>query len=269
MVTPYFSNIENVIIDNINQAKTDIKIAVAWLNNSVIYNILLAKLSNVRVTILLSNDKNNYNNGIDFSNFIDAGGHIYFYTDKILMHNKYLIIDNNTVITGSYNLTYGAEYLNRENIVLFKDETLISTKYTEDFNNLLLSSKMVVDFNSEIDKTEESINNIFKEISIETVLKNENKIKLDEYDKIANTIIDNYNSGSLTDYARGISILLQNEITKTDNQRFLKAAYLIFASADDYVLAEFCLRKIQTNDIDKFKRMIELIIKYKVKVTLE
>lgn len=39
-----------------------------------------------------------------------------------LQHNKVFIIDNNTVITGSFNPTWSANHINKENILIIHDE---------------------------------------------------------------------------------------------------------------------------------------------------
>lgn len=53
------------------------------------------------------------------------------------MHNKFCIIDNNILITGSYNYTYLAESINSENIVVIKGVSDIIESYKIEFNNLI------------------------------------------------------------------------------------------------------------------------------------
>jgi hypothetical protein len=60
------------------------------------------------------------------------------------MHNKYCIIDSNTVITGSYNYTYFAESINQENIVIIKDNEDIINKYKENFNKLIENKESIL-----------------------------------------------------------------------------------------------------------------------------
>jgi len=43
-----------------------------------------------------------------------------------IAHNKIIIIDNKTVITGSYNFTYAAETTNAENIVILTNQAVVS-----------------------------------------------------------------------------------------------------------------------------------------------
>lgn len=57
------------------------------------------------------------------------------YTDKKhhLTHSKYVITDNEWVITGSYNWTNDAELRNAENVVLIANAVLAAA-YEQDFN---------------------------------------------------------------------------------------------------------------------------------------
>ena len=51
------------------------------------------------------------------------------------MHDKFCIIDNQIVITGSYNWTDNAEFKNDENIVILKDNEQ-ATKYSLEYKRL-------------------------------------------------------------------------------------------------------------------------------------
>lgn len=51
------------------------------------------------------------------------------------MHHKFLAIDGETLVTGSYNWTPGAEYVNYEDI-LVEDSTPIITGYEKEFAHL-------------------------------------------------------------------------------------------------------------------------------------
>jgi hypothetical protein len=268
MIKPHFTDIEKVIIESINSARKEIRIAVAWFNNSNIYNSLTAKLPHISLTLLLSNDKNNYDNGLDFSKIIQTGGKVFLYSKNKLMHNKYLIVDSNTLITGSYNFTFGAEYLNEENIILFKDEESITEHFIDNFNTLLASAKEVSDFNSEINKTDDSVKNIFEQNILIEEFKVDPKIELDEIEKVAHAIIEQYNLGHLETRGRAILSLVEDKLKITDNQKFLMAAYITLISTGENAFAERCLKKIRHHDIEKFKQTIQLLIQYKVNLTL-
>ena len=51
------------------------------------------------------------------------------------MHNKYAVIDGETVISGSFNWTKSAEYRNDENLVVINSKNLAKI-YEENFKKL-------------------------------------------------------------------------------------------------------------------------------------
>ncbi|AKZ66177.1 phospholipase D-like domain-containing protein [Candidatus Palibaumannia cicadellinicola] len=52
------------------------------------------------------------------------------------MHNKFMIIDNNIIQTGSFNYTKNAEKYNAENIIIIYNRPDIANIYTQEFNKL-------------------------------------------------------------------------------------------------------------------------------------
>ena len=52
--------------------------------------------------------------------------------DHAISHNKIMVIDNDTVITGSFNFTTAAETSNAENLLVIQDKTL-AQRYTENW----------------------------------------------------------------------------------------------------------------------------------------
>jgi phosphatidylserine/phosphatidylglycerophosphate/cardiolipin synthase-like enzyme len=56
-------------------------------------------------------------------------------TNQYTMHHKVFIIDNQTVITGSYNPTKAGNTKNDENILIIHNKN-IAEKYLEEFENL-------------------------------------------------------------------------------------------------------------------------------------
>ncbi len=128
-----FEKIQTDIIRHINEAKLSIHIAMAWFTNQTIADALKEKAKdNVDVKLVINQDYTNVTNGADLSGlcykFIKAknGG---------IMHNKFCVIDNRIVITGSYNWSVKAETKNDENILI---DTNIDTvmKFSVKFKNL-------------------------------------------------------------------------------------------------------------------------------------
>jgi len=50
-----------------------------------------------------------------------------------LMHNKVMIVDDATVVTGSFNYTWSAEHRNAENLLVIRDPAL-AAEYTQNWN---------------------------------------------------------------------------------------------------------------------------------------
>jgi phosphatidylserine/phosphatidylglycerophosphate/cardiolipin synthase-like enzyme len=131
MTTKVFFNntIREAILDELRKAEHEIYVAVAWFNDTEIFNILLNKASEGRkVELLISNDPNNFgeSNSLNFNELIENGGKVSrLITENALMHNKFCVIDGCTLITGSYNWTFGAFYKNLENIVIIENDTTL------------------------------------------------------------------------------------------------------------------------------------------------
>lgn len=154
MVTPFFTNIRQQIINELKTAKTDIKVAVCWFTCKELFDVLYEKLkNNIPVTVIILNDSiNNRTDGLNFQLFIDTGGTFYFGDVENPMHNKYCIIDNEILINGSYNWTYFAETKNFENITIFKSDEYIVKDFINDFTRLKENCKLVTDVAKDANK---------------------------------------------------------------------------------------------------------------------
>ena len=89
---------------------------------------------------------------MNFQKLIDKGGNFYFSEAENMVHHKFFIIDNNTVITGSYNWTYYAENRNWENVVVLS-ETEIVKGYIEEFEKIIDEHKIVSSVSERINLT--------------------------------------------------------------------------------------------------------------------
>lgn len=76
------------------------------------------------------------NAGNEFDSLTKAGLSVYLDGNPGLMHHKVFIIDEDTVITGSYNFTASAERKNDENVVVFHDP-LIASAYIAEYQRVL------------------------------------------------------------------------------------------------------------------------------------
>ncbi len=138
MVVPHFSNIRQQIIKTLDEATEEIFVAVYWFTNQQLFGLLCDKLrEGKKVSLIIHNDYiNNRDAGLNFQSFIDLGGHFFFSDGENPMHNKFCVIDNKTLINGSYNWTYYAEDRNSENILIVKDEQETVSAFRKEFLKL-------------------------------------------------------------------------------------------------------------------------------------
>lgn len=133
-IKEHFENIRQVVLDNLKESKKEILIAMAWFTNHDIFELLVEKAKVIPIQLIVINDDiNNRLDGLDFQKFINNGGKFYFGMQENPMHNKFCIIDEKVLITGSYNYTYLAETINSENILVFKGASDIIENYKKEF----------------------------------------------------------------------------------------------------------------------------------------
>ena len=129
----HFQRIQQQILDELSKAKVSIWVAVAWLSNETLANKLKEKYDEgLDVKVAYNNDSNNRRNMPDM-------GEIPLYPLRAqrggTMHDKFCVIDNQRVITGSYNWSDNAEYRNDENISIQNDPES-ATRYSLEFRRL-------------------------------------------------------------------------------------------------------------------------------------
>jgi len=142
MTAVYFDNIHKQIINHISQSKSDLKICVAWFTDIEIYNSILdVQKKGVVVNVVIANHEINKKSRVDFKElllnkgFVGYIGNINDGTTDKLMHNKFCIIDNQKVITGSYNWTFKAR-MNDENIIVIENQPSVTSKFIDKFEKI-------------------------------------------------------------------------------------------------------------------------------------
>jgi hypothetical protein len=133
-----FENIAERIEEEINKSQKDIYLAVAWFTNKNLFNSLVKKSQEgVKVILVISDNEINRNSSINY-NDIQKGESKLFWIggDKSFMHNKFCIIDDYVVITGSYNWSYKAE-TNFENVVITSGDGELATQFKKEINRII------------------------------------------------------------------------------------------------------------------------------------
>jgi phosphatidylserine/phosphatidylglycerophosphate/cardiolipin synthase-like enzyme len=112
------------IVNQIDHAKSEILIqAYSFTSAPIAEAIVKAHKKGIHVEIILdkSNKSAKYSAG-DFT--AHMGVTTYIDSMHAIAHNKIIIIDKETVITGSFNFTKAAEEKNAENLLILKSKEL-------------------------------------------------------------------------------------------------------------------------------------------------
>jgi len=95
----------------------------------------LISLHNRGVEVKGVMEKSQKNKYVEFDTLSNAGIDVMWDNNKANMHHKVFIIDEKTVITGSYNPTGNGNKRNDENVVIVHNED-IASKYIEEFEKV-------------------------------------------------------------------------------------------------------------------------------------
>lgn len=143
-IKPYFSltgsnynkggGVDDLIIQEINQAKKSIRLAIYGFSNDRIRDAVLDAHKRGIDTIVVTDDSQIASENIRMLK--EAG--VDLVDDEnpyALMHHKFLVIDESVVWSGSANYSYYAFYKNNENLVKFTSSK-IAKVYLEEFDEL-------------------------------------------------------------------------------------------------------------------------------------
>lgn len=131
-----FTNIANGILEDLNKARVSIHVAMAWFTNQVLADKLIEKFNEgLDVKVVSFDHPVNTRFGVN----IGAIPHkVIRGTRGGTMHDKFCVIDNQFVITGSYNWSDSAENKNDENVTILRDYNSASD-YSVEFRRLFES----------------------------------------------------------------------------------------------------------------------------------
>ncbi len=187
VVESYFDDILSKIQSELSDANYSVRIAVSWFTNYALFktvNELADK--GVDIEIVINNDL--INNGgycLNFNELIPKET-VRFYLVEYphLLHHKFCIIDDETVINGSYNWTRfsGSNY---ENIMIIRNDVNTVSAFNDEFERILQQAE-----HKNIDKMPDSVpekpeydRSAFKQYITEELDKAAHEIS-DERDKI-------------------------------------------------------------------------------------
>ena len=137
----YFSlsdNPQKAIIKNINQAQVSINIAMyVFTDKEIAASLINTQKRGIRIRVYL--DKSQIESSYSISRLlVQKGIKTRISTNNYIMHNKFAIIDNHILLTGSYNWTFSANNRNDENLMVTDDPEIIA-RYQNQFEKLWLN----------------------------------------------------------------------------------------------------------------------------------
>lgn len=121
------------IVKEIGSAKQEILVQAYSFTSAPIAKALVdAHKRGVKVTVVL--DKSQRSERYTSATFVANSGIPTFIDDKhAIAHNKIMIIDQATIITGSFNFTKAAEEKNAENMLVIKSNPDLVKKYLANY----------------------------------------------------------------------------------------------------------------------------------------
>jgi phosphatidylserine/phosphatidylglycerophosphate/cardiolipin synthase-like enzyme len=116
----------DAVVSALNQAKQTVLVQAYSFTSAPIAKALVdAHKRGVTIKVIL--DKSNLTEKYTDADFLaHAGIPVLIDAAHAIAHNKVMVIDGETVITGSFNFTKGAEERNAENLLIIKDAALAS-----------------------------------------------------------------------------------------------------------------------------------------------
>jgi phosphatidylserine/phosphatidylglycerophosphate/cardiolipin synthase-like enzyme len=122
------------VVQEINAAKTKIRVqAYSFTSEPIAKALVDAHKRGVQIEVILdeSQESEKYSSA-DF--LLHAGIPTQIDSKHAIAHNKVMVFDDATVITGSFNFTSAAEKSNAENLLIIRDPQ-IAAKYTANWQN--------------------------------------------------------------------------------------------------------------------------------------
>jgi phosphatidylserine/phosphatidylglycerophosphate/cardiolipin synthase-like enzyme len=135
-VTSHFSpkgGCTDAIVHELNHARREVLVlAYSFSSKPIAQALIDAKTRGVKVEILLdkSNEQEAYS---DVAFFMEQGLAPLIDSQHAIAHNKIMVVDQRTLLTGSFNFTHQAEAENAENLLIIKGHPELVSAYCATF----------------------------------------------------------------------------------------------------------------------------------------
>jgi len=128
---------DTVVVSVIKAAQKTLDIAAFEWNNEVINDALLEAIERgVTVRMVADNEHTIEDDGSLMADVEAAGVPIVYDNRSALMHNKFIIVDTATIITGSTNWTMNGVYRNYNNLLVLRNLPQAVQFYQSEFNDM-------------------------------------------------------------------------------------------------------------------------------------
>ncbi|MDD5140555.1 MAG: phospholipase D family protein [Verrucomicrobiales bacterium] len=132
------------VVENVGKAKSTVLVQAYSFTSAPIAKALVdAAKRGVKVQVILDKSQRTEKySGADF--LLHEGVPTFIDAKHAIAHNKIMVIDSHTILTGSFNFTKAAEENNAENLLVIEDMAL-AKKYTANWQNHLEHSEPYTD----------------------------------------------------------------------------------------------------------------------------
>lgn len=126
----------DAVVAEIDRAKHEIMVqAYDFTSHPIAESLVDAHRRGVHVTIVL--DKSNLKEHSLVGQVAGAGIPTFIDSQHRIAHNKIMLMDGRTIITGSFNFSTAAEHSNAENLLILHDRPKLYEAYRENFEEHL------------------------------------------------------------------------------------------------------------------------------------
>lgn len=137
----YFSGIREAIVERLDAAVENVLVAVAWLTDRTLFDALVScQRRGIAVSLAVLDDRINRQSSIGWERLTALGGRLSWIPEGTTragsLHHKFCLIDDDTVINGSFNWTYRASSAD-ENVIVIKGDPEFAAQFRQAFLHLL------------------------------------------------------------------------------------------------------------------------------------
>lgn len=129
------TQISDTLIELLQNARKSVKLCVFSItDNTLAYEVIKCHRRGLDVKVI-TDDMKTFDKGSEIHSMSKRGIDIKIDHSQYHMHNKFGVIDDRIVFTGSFNWTYTASKHNQENLVVTSNHSIVE-QFNEEFERL-------------------------------------------------------------------------------------------------------------------------------------